>query len=207
MLHLNLIHLFNFYLALVFLVSLVVRIRQYQTAIGLIRAVPERWPELLKLVRSHHAIFLTWQTVLPALLALALLLVNLAACRLIWPHANLTVGALLALRAMGVVAGCLGLAMLAVDFYATFTVGEIDRPLLERYFDQAEYWLKSWVAPVVRIFTLGYINPRKMVRTEVAAALVQASKLLNSTLWWVIAQVGVRIAFGLSIWLAWAWRY
>ena len=39
--------------------------------------------------------------------------------------------------------------------------------MLEKYFDQAEYWLRPWTAPVVRVFTFGYINPRQMVATEV----------------------------------------
>jgi hypothetical protein len=94
--------------------------------------------------------------------------------------------------------------MVGVDLYSTFRVGEIDRSLLERYFDQAEYWLRSWVAPVVRIFTLGYINPRKMVAAEVRKALEEASKVLNTTLWWVSLQVALRVAFGLTLWLTWA---
>ena len=44
-----------------------------------------------------------------------------------------------------------------------------------------------------------------MVASEVEKALVQASRLLNNTLWWVIAQTSMRIAFGLSLWLTWAW--
>jgi hypothetical protein len=57
----------------------------------------------------------------------------------------------------------------------------------------------------VRVFTLGYINPRRMVTLEVRKALVEASRLLNVTLWWVTAQVGLRAAFGLSLWLIYAW--
>jgi hypothetical protein len=98
-----------------------------------------------------------------------------------------------------------GLAMLGVDGYATFRVGQLDRALLEKYFDLAEFWLRSWVAPVVRVFTLGYINPRKMVTVEVRKALGEASRLLNSTLWWVSLQVSLRIAFGLALWITWGW--
>src|SRR5579871_2740677 len=141
---------------------------------------------------------------LPALLALGLYLLHSLACRLIWPHAELTVRGLAELPvAVPIVAG-LGIAMLVVDLYVTFTVGEVDRRLLERYFDQAEYWLRSWVAPVVQVFTLGYVNPRRLVTVEVRKALAEASRLLNVTLWWVSGQVGLRIAFGLSLWLAYA---
>jgi hypothetical protein len=202
---LNLIHFFNFYLWSLFLLSTTMRIRQYEAIVRLVRAVPERWPRLLKLVKEHHAIFLTGTTVLPALLALALSVLNTAACRYVWPSANLTVSDLTVLPVGMLLIAIFGSAMVAVDSYATFRVGEVDRALLEQYFDQAEYWLRSWVAPVVHVFTLGYINPRKMVRVEVQKALVQASQLLNSTLWWVTAQVSLRIAFGLALWLTYAW--
>ena len=73
-----------------------------------------------------------------------------------------------------------------------------------KHFDQAEYWLRSWAAPMVRFFTLGHINPRKMVAEEVRKALLAASAMINSSLWWWIRQVGLRFAFGLSLWLTWA---
>jgi hypothetical protein len=201
---LNLIRFFDFYLALAFLASTAMRLRQYEAIVRLVRAVPERWPRLLKLVKEHHGIFLTWTTVLPGILALGLCLVHTLACRLLWPHAELTVRGLFELWLAVPLVTLLGIAMLAVDVYATFTVGEVDRHLLERSFDQAEYWLRSWVAPVVHVFTFGYVSPRRLVAIEVRKALTEASQLLNSTLWWVSGQVGLRIAFGLSLWLSYA---
>ena len=41
---------------------------------------------------------------------------------------------------------------------------------------------------------------------EVRKALIEASKLLNATLWWVSIQVGLRIAYGLALWLSFALR-
>src|SRR5687768_15049343 len=93
--NLNLIHLLDFYLMLAFLVSTYVRFRQYQTAVSLVLAVPGRWPRLFQLVHQHRTIFLTWSTVLPAALALGLSLLNMLACRLVWPQASLTVHGLL----------------------------------------------------------------------------------------------------------------
>lgn len=201
---LDLIHLFNFYLALVFLVSTFLRVRQYEAVVRLVRALPERWPRLFALVKQHHGVFLTRGTVLPLLLTLGLCLVNLLACRMVWPHASLTVGRLVDLWPAVPFVAVTGLAMLAVDAYATFVVGEVDRAEMEKYFDQAEFWLKSWTAPVVKWLTFGRINPRQMVNTEVQKALVEVSALLNSTMWWVSAQTGLRIAFGLAIWLTFA---
>jgi hypothetical protein len=201
---LNLIHFFDFYLAVALLLSTVMRLRQYEAIIRLVRAVPDRWPRLLGLVKAHHGLFLTWATLLPALLALLLLVANVLARRLLWPQAHLTPKDVAASPPALLFVSLFGLGMLALDLYATFRVGNVDRSLLEGYFDQAEYWLRSWVAPVVRVFTLGRINPRQMVASEVQKALLAASRLLNSTLWWVIAQTALRIAFGLCLWLTWA---
>jgi len=139
------------------------------------------------------------------MLALGLYLLNTLAYRLLWPHASLTAGMLRDLGIGAFIFLLVGSAMLGVDLYATFIVGEIDRVQMEQYFDEAEYWLRSWVAPVVQVFTLGYVNPRRMVAVEVRKALLEASRLLNTTLWWVIVQVSLRMAFGLALWLTWAW--
>jgi hypothetical protein len=205
LLGLRLIPLFSFYLALVFILSTGLRIRQYYTIISLARRLPGRWPNLLKLLRQHGSILLTWDTVFPLAVVLALALVNWVASYSLFPEAqDFKVSDLLAAwPAVPVVALC-GLAMVAFDAYGTWNVGQINQAETEGYFDQAEYWLASWKAPVVRIFTLGYINPRQMVAKEVRAALESATRMLHSTLWWVSIQAGLRIAFGLSLWTAYA---
>ncbi|MCI0688672.1 MAG: hypothetical protein L0Y54_15770 [Sporichthyaceae bacterium] len=201
---LNLIRFFDFYLALAFLLSTFVRIRQYRAALGLVFAVPERWPRLFQLVRQHQSILLTWGNLVPAAVALVLCVVHTLACRVVWPDATLTLGRLAHTGAAVPAVAMLGLAMLGVDVYGIWNVGELDRTELDRYFDQAEYWLRSWTAPVVRVVTFGYVNPRQMVAAEVQTALLSAGQLLNSTLWWVSVQTGLRIAYGLSIWLTFA---
>jgi hypothetical protein len=89
--------------------------------------------------------------------------------------------------------------------YGVMAIGQFDRREMETYFDQAEYWLRSHTAHVVRIFTLGYINPRHMVGVEVRKALVEASQLLQVNLWWMTVQVGLRVAFGLALWGTWVY--
>jgi hypothetical protein len=193
--------LFELYLTLMFLVSTYLRVRQYRAIVGLVRTFPGRWPRLLELVRQHGNIFLTKGTVFPLAVSLGLLVAQSVANHWVWPHADRFTGADLAAVWPALPLFLLsGVAMVAFDAYGTWNVGEIDRPELEKYFDQAEYWLKSRAAPVVRVFTLGYVNPRKMVAVEVRSALESASKLLNTTLWWVSVQAGLRIAFGLVLW-------
>jgi hypothetical protein len=200
----NLIHFFDFYLMLAFLAGMVRRFEQYQSIGRLVLTGPGRWPRLLQLIKEHRMVFLTWATVLPGLLALGLSVAQLVASRQVWPQADLTTGEL-AEHWLAVAAVLpLGLAMICVDAYGIVIVGQFDRALMEKYFDQAEYWLRSRTAHVVRVFTFGVVNPREMVNVEVRKALIEASRMLNSTLWWVTLQVGLRVAFGLSLWLSWA---
>jgi hypothetical protein len=209
LLHLNLIHFLDFYFMLLFFVGTYRRFRQYSEIGRFVLATPRRWPKVLKLASEHRMIFLTWGTVLPALLALGLMLAQLVASRFLWPEAGrppegLTVDRLLDhVPALAVVVP-LGIAMVAFDIYSLFLVGNFQRAEVEKNLDQAEYWLGSHAAHVVRVATFGYVDPRRMVAEEVRKALVAVSGLLNYTLWWVTIQVGLRISFGLSLWLTWA---
>src|SRR4051794_36605148 len=70
------------------------RFRQYSELGTLLFSGPKRWPHLLKLVSEHRTIFLTWTTVAPAALALALTLSQLLASHLL-PEAKLSLGELI----------------------------------------------------------------------------------------------------------------
>jgi hypothetical protein len=202
LLELHLIRLFNFYLVAFFLIGTYVRWRQYQIYFILLKRMPDRWPRLMRLVQQHRHIFVTWGTVLPLVLMLGLLLLNWLALRFVWPDADFTLRHLLGMWPALIVVALCGSAMVGFDIYSLARAGTIDQPMLERYFDQAEYWLRSWVAPVVRFFTFGRIHPRRMVAEEVRKALESASVLLNTTVWWIIVQTGLRIAYGLSLWVS-----
>jgi hypothetical protein len=205
LLSLKLIRLFDFYLALVFLVSTVVRVRQYRTMLNVVRAVPSRWPRLFQLVRRYRHLFLTWGTILPLLSTLGLWLMHTLFLRLVLSaNDDLTVARLLQLWVALPFVIVSGVAMLSFDAYGAFNVAVIEQAELEKYFDQAEYWLRSWTAPVVRFFTLGYINPRKMVDVEVKNALVNASQVINSSLWWMSLQTILRLIYGTSLWVSFA---
>src|SRR5262245_29867109 len=178
--NLSLIRFLDFYFMLLFLAGTWRRFGQYQNIGKLALTGPARWPRLLGLIREHRTIFMTWATVAPALLALAVTVIQLIASRMVWPGAGrppggLTVGSLIEHWPALIVVVPLGLTMLAVDVYALIRVGDIPRAEMEKYFDQAEFWLKSKTAHVVHVFTLGYVNPRKMVAEEVRKSLEGAS--------------------------------
>jgi hypothetical protein len=206
---LSLIHFLDFYFAFMFFAGSWRRFGQYQSVAKLVVAGPGRWPHLLKLVSEYRMIFWTWSMLLPALLALALWIGQTLASRFIFPDAGtledgLTIARLVEHWPALFIVAPLGLAMFGFDLYSLYLVGKVDREQLEKYFDQAEFWLRSHTAHMVRVVTFGWINPRKMVAAEVEKALVAVSDMLNFTLWWVAVQIGLRVAFGLSLWLTWA---
>jgi hypothetical protein len=201
---LNLIHLFTFYLAAIFVLSTLRRVRQYHDIAQLVLAAPGRWPRVVKQLKSHWLMFLTWTTLRPAGVAIGLLGLQMVCSRLIWPQASLSLEMLLVEWWVVPIVVLPGIGMLAVDLYFVLRVGELDRHDTEIYLDEAEHWLTSWKAPLIRSLTLGYINPRSIVADEVKKAVEEGRGLLRSTLWWISAQAGLRIAFGLALWTAWA---
>ena len=68
----NLIRLFDFYLAAMFVIGTYRRIELYRAFAGLALSMPGRWPRLFQLVRQHRTVFLTWNTILPSALALTI---------------------------------------------------------------------------------------------------------------------------------------
>jgi hypothetical protein len=208
---LNLINVLTLYLLFMFVAGIYRRWQQYREMIGLVVGSSQRWPHLLELVKEHRTIFLTWRTVAPLALTLALTLLQLLASQVLWPQASesdtgLSLHKLFDHPILSIIAVALAAGMLAVDIYFLVVVGEIDRPALDKHLDQAEYWLVSKMAHVVKIVTFGRINPRRMVAEEVRKALVDASNVLNNTLWWVNLQMALRFGFGLSLWIGWAMK-
>jgi hypothetical protein len=205
---LNLIFFLDFYFTLMFLVGVYRRFELYQNVLRLVRS-GHRWPNLIKLVREHRAVFLTLTTVMPLFLALSLSVVQWVASRVIWPDAGmgpdgLTVAKLLEHWGALPIVLPLGVGMFGVDIYFLIYVAKFDPGELEKHFNQAEYWLKTPASHLIRLGTFGRIDPRRMVNDEVRKALVMADDLLNTSLWYWNLQIALRFLFGLSLWLTWA---
>jgi len=201
---LNLLRVFNYYLILGFIVSTGVNCRTYWAMIRLMCGFPNRWPKLLELVKKHRTIFLGWPTLLAIGLALMLMLGNSLAIHLVWVQAKVTVdelwGRWLPLAAVLISAGL----MFLLDCKAIFSVSRFDRAALEETLDQAESWMKSWMAPALRMVTLGFIHPRKIVSAEVQGALASANWIMIGGMWRLSLRTGMQVAVGLSLWLTWA---
>ena len=205
LLELRPIPLYSFYLVFLFVASTMLRLRQYNAIFSLVGRLRSRWPNLTKLLFAHRHIFLTWDTYRPLFVVSGLVALNTFASHFIWPQAKaFSVTDLLAIWPAVPAVVLTGAAMAAFDIRGTLQIGEIDQAETEKYFDQAESWLRGWKAPAVRVLSLGYINPRQMVAKEVRAALEGATPWLHSTLRWFTIQTALRIAFGLALWSSYA---
>lgn len=201
----NLIALLQNYLVLTFALSIVWRYRQYRAMLGIIADAPLRWPKLCKLLAEHRSVFLTWPTLLPIGTTLVLTLVHSVAYNLIWPQATVRHSDLLNHPILFTLVTALCVWMVILDLRATFSAWEFKREEMDPYLDKAEYWLASPWSPALRVLSFGFLNPHRMVREEVTKALSQACFDLNTMMWAWALQIGVRLAFGLSLWLGWAW--
>ncbi len=199
----NLIRVFDFYVTLMFVISLVRRWDVYVNAIRLLITVRGRWPKLISRLAEHRSLILNRTFFRPAILALGLTLIQLVVSRVIFPGAELT-GPQLRQEWWWVPIIILPLVpMLLVDIYFVVRVGKFDHDETVKYFDQAETWL-GWKGPLVRVLTLGMMNPQKMVDDEVKKSLTDYQTTLRASLWWVSVQIGLRLTFGLTLWTVWA---
>ncbi|MCZ2342798.1 MAG: hypothetical protein LC104_13565 [Bacteroidales bacterium] len=199
----NLIRLFDFYLAVAFLFSFRRRYRIYWDALRLGCALPLRWPKLVDRLRFHGGILLTRDIVWPALIVLAFMAIQFVLSRVLFPQAQLTGNDLIVHPVVFVILFLTALPMLAVDGYFLWRVGRFDRLEAEGYLDQAEQWLSTWRVSLVRTVTLGYVNPRQMVDDELRKALLRMGEMARWSMWWVTAQIACRMVFGLVLWLCW----
>jgi hypothetical protein len=139
-------------------------------------------------------------------LVLVLMFVQMVASRIVWPQARLPLGEL-TLHVWHLIPFMITLIpMLAVDVYFLIAVGRFDRTETEKYFDQAERWSGTWKAKTVRAITFGKIDPDKQVEEGVQRGMKQLGRTVSWAMWWVSIQLGLRLLFGLTIWILWAIR-
>jgi hypothetical protein len=203
---LNLINLFDFYLAAFFLISSFRRWRQYHAVLNLLRHAPGRWPKLMALLHQQRGIIFNRATLTPVVLAFVIMTVQVIMSRLVLPEASVTIGDFARTWYTAVVFLVTVVPMLSVDAYFLIRVSEWDNEETAKYLDRAESWLSNWKSTLVRVFTFGRINPRQMVEDEVRKALGEMRRLMARNFYWMALQYLLRVLFGLTLWSTWALR-
>ena len=200
----NMIRLFGFYLALMFVLSLARRWRIYWDACQFIFELRGRWPKLVNRLHQHHGVLFTKDVLRPLGLAIGLMVIQFGLSRVVFPEAHLTLDEVMHSWWLILLIVLAVIPMLAVDSYFIIRVGQFDRRETEQYLDQAEHWLTSWKTPVLRTVTLGFVNPQRIVDAEVRKGLTMLGETISWSAWWVSVQVSCRVFCGLVIWSCWA---
>ena len=201
----NLIRLFDFYLAATLVVSVARWYRLYWDALVLAGRFRGRWPKLVDRLMAHHGVLLTADVLRPLFAAVALTVVQFVCSRLVWPTATLPAGTVWDHWRLLVPVAVAGAPMLLIDAYFLLRVGRFDRGSTEDYLDQAERWLGGWKVSAVRLATLGYVNPQRIVDAEVVKGLENVGRMVSWASRWAAVQLAVRVLFGLTLWLCWAY--
>ena len=199
----NLIVLFDIYLLLTFLAGLFIRYRKYRAILQLIRKVPSRWPNLFRYIREQRALYLNWSTLLPVLMAFAVLLVHSGLYRLVWHSALVSPRDLLNhWFALGMVV-CSGLLMISLDGYLIFRADTTNLGAVEKDLDRAEYWFTSWVGKAVKLVTFGAVHPQRMVKKEIRKTIATALNSMDRALVLWFGQIACRLLFAFCLWFCW----
>lgn len=200
--NINIIRLFDFYLAVMFVLSLFRRRQIYWDGF-LLGLTALRQRRLLDRVGGHKDIFLSGSVLRPIILALCLMIIQYVTSRVVFPNAEITLAQLIPDDWPLVVLLLMFAPMFAVDFYSLLRVSRFDRGEAEKYLQKAETWL-GWRASAVRFATLGIVNPRRIVDVEMRKGLIKLGATVSGAFYWVSIQVMLRTLFGLTIWLLWA---
>lgn len=199
----NLLRCLEAYLALTLIAGLVRRAQPYAELLALAARFPNRWPRLGQalLEELHPARHLP--LVRPALLLLTFLLLHSLASHLLWPAAAVSPASLL--RPFPLLPWTLSLSALMVwlDVSALRADWSFARKDHEATLAQAEFWLRSPLAPALAAVTLGRFDPRAYVRGEIRKALASQQPAWSRALWRCSWQAGVRLALGLTLWGTW----
>lgn len=199
----NLIRLFDFYLAFLFLIGLYRRRVVYWDSLRLGLSILDRRKKLLSVVATEKKELLTLETLRPVFVVVGLMIIQWLCSRLIWPQAEVPLATLddpWAKLALVIVAF---LPMFAVDLFFLIRIGQFDHGETEKYLDQAEQWLGGWRAVTVRTLTFGVVDPRAMVQNEVKKGLQELGRTVRASMWWASVQTALRLVFGAVVWLLW----
>jgi len=200
---LNLIALFDFYLATMFVLSLYRRRSVYFDAVRLGFSTVGKRQKLLGIVAEHKASLLSGEVLRPMLVAFGVMLVQFILSRLVFPQAKLSVIEVESPWWKAAMILAAFVPMFAVDVYFLIRVGRFSHGETAKYLDYAEKWLGKR-GSAVRLATFGFVNPRKIVGVEVQKNLKELGATVSWSMRWVTIQVVLRTTFGLAIWLLWA---
>lgn len=183
---------YEYYLLGTFVLGLV-QLRHHVALYRFVRKSPARWPQLYQIVRDHLRLLITWPTVLTVGLMSLLWVAHTAFRRLLYPSAQVSFETLRAEPWLLVAAVLFGAIMFALDLGALVRASSFRPPQRTWLLDLTEAALKAEVLPV-----------RWFVAWRVRQGVLGSLPVVQHWVWKRSAEIGARLAFGTTLWLAWA---
>ncbi len=176
----NLMASYERYLVLTFVLSLLLRFRQYHTNVRFAWAFPQQWPNVLEVIKKHSSIFLRWTTLLPVAVTLGILLTHTVCYRLIWQEAVVTPHGLQQHPVVMAFLFPVSLWMICLDLTTLFRASQLDFAEIEKNLSKGEFALTSRaVGPSAGLF--GILQSPEVGRESRGRFLARRSACLART--------------------------
>ena len=201
----DVLHWYEFYLIIVFLITLRLRFAFFRDLFALGSKLPKRWPNMLKTILKERWIFINLQAMLPVGVALSTALAHSFFRRFWWSEAKLSFSLLRYSPLWSLVLFSLSAFMVWLDCRVLVRRTHLEIADLEKRFDRGELALSRPIDLTVRVVTFGVIRPRQIVEDQVAEALKEQALCIETQMRGWMGRSLVRIAFGITCWFAWAY--
>lgn len=202
LLDLNLIRAFLWYIAIMFCVSMGLRLRFYLSIYNITRYIAESCPSVFRLVHEHWFLCVRdkflWQVGIYGGVVVAYLLLS----RLVWPTSSISIQELADWNPAILMTYLLMIGvMIAVDVVLTVQTSVVDEERIIQDLEFAERWLGGKVYNVLQV--LGRWNPIKNYADNMTAqTMLWLNVLFHGSIRSMIAQTTVRVIVGTSLFVA-----
>lgn len=198
-LELNLIRAFFWYVAILFLISLFLRLRFYLTIYNITRYIAEQCPNVFRLVHEHWFLCVRDRFLQLVILYGGILVTYWLVSRLIWPTASVSVLDLAEWHPWALLGNLFLIGtMVTIDIVLVGQTSVIDQQRIIQDLKYAEGWLGGRLYRVLNV--LGRFNLIKNVADNMTAqTMVWFNVLFRGSMRSMIAQTAVRVIVGCSL--------
>lgn len=192
------------YLLILVVATVALRFRVWRDFATIACQFPDRWPRLFGVIIEHKHLLLNRSTVLPIAMAVSLAAIHTICRHWLLSDAELSVASVVQIPPALLLLACCGGYMLYLDYRVLQRSTPFRRAELEKRFNRGELALAKSVDWTVRICTFGFVSSTKIVEEQVEEALEEECAAVEEQMKGWLGRTMVRLAFGMSCWLSWA---
>ncbi|QDT36086.1 hypothetical protein Pan189_04410 [Stratiformator vulcanicus] len=201
----DLLSLYEYYLVLVLIVNVGLRLNYYRNCVAFAREFPDRWPRMLEIIKEHGVSAIDLSILVPVALAFAMALIHSICNHFVWGYATLPISEVFGHPLCGILIVGLAGVMLYNDWLVLRRTSTLDRAETDPVLNQGELASHPTIDWASRTFTFGRFSTRRMVEERVEETLTEhAAEMAERMKGWMFRSA-IRLAFGLTCWMVWAY--